>query len=50
MLSHSFKTHRSIAYKFLYPLRVVLNATNSKALDKIELGDLKRFAVDKEGE
>ena len=28
--------------------RIFLNATNEKALDKVSLDDLKKFAVDKE--
>lgn len=28
--------------------RIFLNATNEKALDKVSLEDLKKFAVDKE--
>jgi uncharacterized protein (DUF2237 family) len=28
--------------------RIFLNATNEKALDKVTLDDLKKFAVDKE--
>lgn len=37
-----------IGVNMLIASRIFLNATNEKALDKVSLDDLKKFAVDKE--